>query len=57
MRELLLECCQRLDRKEFTCTGIDRNIPGLFFVLIYLFYYRDCCFYFIYSSIKKNCLL
>jgi len=24
-RELLLECCQRLDRKEFTCTSIDRN--------------------------------
>ncbi|UJR31767.1 hypothetical protein I4U23_019245 [Adineta vaga] len=26
MRELLLECCQRLDRKEFFCTDIDRNL-------------------------------
>ncbi|CAF2951042.1 unnamed protein product [Rotaria sp. Silwood2] len=26
MRELLVECCQRLDRRQFTCTGIDRNV-------------------------------
>ncbi|CAF2071033.1 unnamed protein product [Rotaria magnacalcarata] len=25
-RDLFVECCQRLDRKEFTCTGIDRNM-------------------------------
>ncbi|CAF1051190.1 unnamed protein product [Adineta ricciae] len=25
MRDLLVECCDRLDRGEFTCPGIDRN--------------------------------
>ncbi|CAF3932907.1 unnamed protein product [Adineta steineri] len=25
MRDLLVECCDRLDRNEFTCIGIDRN--------------------------------
>lgn len=25
MQDLLLECCKRLDRKEFTCTDIDRT--------------------------------
>ncbi|CAF4724849.1 unnamed protein product, partial [Rotaria sp. Silwood1] len=25
MRELLIECCRRLDKREFTCTNIDRN--------------------------------
>lgn len=25
MKDLLIECCNRLDRNEFTCPGIDRN--------------------------------
>ena len=30
MRDLLTECCDRLDRNEFTCPGIDRNAASMF---------------------------
>ncbi len=31
MRDLLVECCDRLDRNEFICHGIDRNAASMFF--------------------------
>ncbi len=31
IRDLLIECCDRLDRNEFTCHGIDRNATSKFF--------------------------
>jgi hypothetical protein len=31
MKDLLIECCDRLDRKELTCHGIDRNAASMFF--------------------------
>jgi hypothetical protein len=33
MRDLLIECCDRLDRNEFFCHGIDRNATGIFSLL------------------------
>ncbi len=43
MRELLVECCQRLDRKEFTCSAIDRNVAGMLFSLYMISLFNYLC--------------
>ena len=38
LRDFLLHCCQRLDRKEFTSTHIDPTTPGLFALIAFHFF-------------------
>lgn len=33
MKDLLIDCCNRLDRNEFTCHGIDRQAASKFLLL------------------------
>lgn len=43
MRDFLLECCERLDRKDFSCTGIDRAATGKRPVTLSLCQCFHCC--------------